>query len=161
MRTPVQALLLIPMAGIALISVTQRSSSPTAARVAIEQEVEAQALLMIQAFERGDMKAVARFYTDDARIYASGKRVEGRTEIDAFWQQVRHPHSWTMQTVDVGGSRDEPFLLVRSTLIEKWSIHADTSRSMCLMTWRRGSDGKLRIENDVYAVMGNREFSMR
>jgi len=161
MRATAQALFLIPIAGFALVTLTPRPSTPSPGRVAIEQEVEGQARLMTQAFARGDMDAVARFYADDARIYASGQRAEGRTKIDALWQAVQHPYSWTMQTVDVGGSRDEPFLLVRSTMIEKWGSHADTSRTMCLMTWRRGSDGKLRIENDVYAVMGERDFSMR
>jgi ketosteroid isomerase-like protein len=157
MRARVSALVLIPAAVLALASAGQ-STNP---RVALQQEVEAQALLMAQAFERGDMKAVARFYADDARIYASGKRVEGRTDIEEFWNEIRHPSSWLMQTVDVGGSRDEPYLMVRSTLVEKWSGHADTSRTMCLMTWRRGSDGKLKIQNDVFAVLSKREFSSR
>ena len=160
MRAPVRVLFLVPTAAIVLLSLSQRRSNPTAERVAIEREVEGQALRMMQAFERGDLKAVARFYTDDARLYTSGKRAEGRAEIDAFWQRVRHPHSWTMQTVDVGGSRDEPFILVRSTLVEKWANHADTSRTMCLMTWRREGDGELRIENDVYAVMPEGGFGM-
>lgn len=153
MRSAIQALLIIPMAGMAMLSLAEPRSTPASTPAVNRQEVEAQAQLMIQAFERGDLRAVARFYTDDARIYASGKQVEGRAAIDEFWQGIRHPYSWTMQTVDVGGGRDEPFLMVRSTLIEKWGNHADTSRTMCLMTWRRERDGKLKIENDVFAVL--------
>lgn len=161
MRASARALLIIPMAGMAMFSLVQRPASPIPLRAAIQQEVEAQVLLMTQAFERGDMKAVAQFYTDDARIYGSGSKVEGRARIDEFWQKMRHPYSWTMETVDVGGSRDEPFLLSRSTLVERWAGHTDTSRTMCLTTWRRGADGKLKIRNDVFAPIPERNVSMR
>ena len=122
-------------------------------RSQIRREVESRTRGMIQAFERGDLRAVARFYADDARIYASGTAVEGRAEIDRFWLKIRHPSSWVMETVDVGGSRDEPYQLVRSILVQKAGVHADTSLAMCLLVWRREADGLLRVRLDVFAVL--------
>ena len=137
----------------AVVVVAQVRSPGSTDRVAIQQEVEARALAMAQAFERGDLRAVAGFYADDGRIYASGTKIEGRRAIDELWLKIRHPSSWLLQTIDVGGSRDEPYLLVRSTLVEKNGVHVDSSLTMCLMTWRRGRDGILRIQNDVYGLL--------
>lgn len=141
----------IAVSGFASTAGSAQANRPSAERVAIQREVEALTLAMAQAFERGDLRAVAHFYADDARIYGSGTSAVGRREIDRFWQRIRHPKSWQMQTIDVGGSRDEPYLLVRSTLVEKAGVHADTSLVMCLLVWRREADGRLRIRLDVYA----------
>ena len=133
---------LVPLAG---------QARPVAERAAIEREVEGRTRAMVQAFERDDLAAVARFYADDARIYASGTRVEGRSAIDRFWRKIIQPVSWEMETVDVGGSRDEPYQLVRSTLVSGPRRHRDTSYAMCLLVWRRDANGELRIRLDVYA----------
>ena len=121
-------------------------------RAAIRREVESRTQAMSEAFQRGNLRAVARFYADDAKILASGTRVEGRAEIDRFWLKIRNPLAWTMETIDVGGSRDEPFQLVRSTLVERTRNHADTSFAMCLLIWKREANGQLRIRLDVYAT---------
>ena len=146
MRRSLLALLLIVLPG----SLTAQNR-PEFDRAAIQREVEGRTRAMSQAFQRGDLRTVARFYADDARLYASGTRIEGRAEIDRFWEKVRNPSSWVMETVDVGGSRDEPYQLVRSTLVERARGHADTSFTMCLLVWRREADGQLRIRLDVWA----------
>ena len=129
-------------------------------RAAIRREVEGRTQAMSEAFRRGDLRGVARFYADDARMYASGTVVEGRGEIDRFWLKVRNPLTWTMETVDVGGSRDEPYQLVRSTLVERSRGHADTSFAMCLLQWRRDESGQLRIRLDVYANYPHGNFDL-
>jgi ketosteroid isomerase-like protein len=120
-------------------------------RRAIQQETEAQTIRMTQAFKRGDLAAVARFYSDDAQMISGGTEIRGRREIDRFWGKILHPSSLQMQTLEVGGSKDEPFQLVRSILVEQAGAHADTSLTTCLLIWRRGPDGQLRIFIDMFA----------
>jgi len=129
-------------------------------RAAIRREVESRTLAMSEAYRRGDMRGVARFYADDARLYSTGTMIEGRAEIDLFWRKVRNPLTWTMETVDVGGSRDEPYQLVRSILIHGDRVHADTSFTMCLLVWRRDANGQLRIRLDVYADYSRDDFNL-
>jgi ketosteroid isomerase-like protein len=129
-------------------------------RAAIRREVDSRTRAMIEAFERGDLRTVARFYADDARIYASGTAIEGRSEIDRFWLKIRHPVSWELETIDVGGSRDEPYQLVKSTMVDGLDRHKDTSFAICLLVWRREADGTLRIRIDLYANLSEAEFEL-
>lgn len=65
-----------------------------------------------------------------------------------------------IETVDVGGSRDEPYQLVRSTLVSGSRRHRDTSYAMCLLVWRREANGELRIRLDVYANYPEGDFDL-
>lgn len=118
----------------------------------LRSEVEAQTRAMSAAFARDDMRAVARFYADDAALYHPGGIVtRGRAQLDTFWSRIEHPVSWTMTTIDVGGSRDEPHQLVASVLVQdEAGGHRTVSRTMCLFIWRRDASGRLRVHIDMY-----------
>lgn len=98
-RTPVEA---------------QNSSASLRAEIeGINRELEA-------AFNRKDMLAVARYYTDDARLVGPrGEEIRGRAAIDAYWLRIRGPKSWRLEAFDIGGSRDQAYQYGRSTLVQE------------------------------------------
>ena len=145
------ALPLMPLAG---------QARPVADRAAIEREVQGRTRAMVQAFEQGDIMAVARFYADDARIYASGTRVEGRSAIDRFRRKIHQPVSWEMETVDLGGSPGRAVSAGSFHAGIGAAAHRDTSYAMCLLVWRRDANGELRIRLDVYANFPEGDFNL-
>jgi uncharacterized protein (TIGR02246 family) len=103
------------------------------------------------AFNRKDLLAVARYYTDDARLVGPrGQEIRGRAAIDAYWLGVRGPKSWRLEAFDIGGSRDEAYQFGRSTLVQEGTAGDRTSVADFVVIWKRGSDGQLRIALDFY-----------
>jgi CubicO group peptidase (beta-lactamase class C family) len=85
---------------------------------ALRAEIQAVNDSMVAAFNRGDMLAVARFYADDARIDGErGELVQGRAAVDKYWASIRNPKSWKLDVIAVGGHRDTPYQIGRSTLV--------------------------------------------
>jgi len=132
----------------------------TTARSVLRRDLEAEARRLEQLFERGDLRAVARTYADDAQLIPpSGQRPKtGRAEIDRFWADVDDPRSWTLETLDWGGTADEAWHLVLSTMVsgrDKPRAHV----VRCLFIWRRQPDGTRRIHLDIWtaAVKGHPE----
>ena len=110
----------------------------------INRELEA-------AFNRKDMLAVARYYTDDARLVGPrGEEIRGRAAIDAYWLGIRGPKSWRLEAFDIGGSRDEAYQYGRSTLVQEGTAGDRTSVADFVVIWKRGSDGRLRMALDFY-----------
>jgi ketosteroid isomerase-like protein len=70
----------------------------------------------IESFKKGDMRAVARDYADDAAIYfPRGQKVHGRQAIDRYWLGVKGAKDWRLETIEVGGTRDAIYELGKST----------------------------------------------
>jgi ketosteroid isomerase-like protein len=106
---------------------------------------------MTEAFDRGDLTAVARFYADDARILGPGaKAVQGRKAIDAYWTGIKNGKSWKLEVLEVGGGAQDPWQLGRSTLISGAAGQERTSIVDFIVLWRRQPDGKLKIYVDMY-----------
>lgn len=60
---------------------------------------------MENAFNQGDMDAVAGFYLDDAVMLAPNQEpVRGREAIDAYWNQISHPVSWELEIIEVSAN---------------------------------------------------------
>ena len=114
----------------------------------LRAEVEQLNDSMVAAFQRGDPLAVAAHYTDDARIISSGgSAVEGRAAIDAYWKGFpSQGRTWTLDVLDVGGTRDLVYQYGRSTI-------SGGSRSQTVMwigIWRRQGDGRLKLAVDYW-----------
>jgi ketosteroid isomerase-like protein len=106
---------------------------------------------MEQAYNRGDMLAVAQYYADDALLKGPrGYEVRGRAAIDAFWRGIQNPRSWRLEALDIGGSSNEAYQFGRSTLVQSGSPTDRTSVTTFVVIWKRGADGKLRIALDFF-----------
>ena len=117
----------------------------------IRKDVEAANRAMESAFNRGDLLQVARFYADDATIMGPrGERLQGRERLDSYWTSIRDPLSWKLDVLEVGGSKDEPWQLGRSTLITGKPGQTRSSITDFIVLWRRQSDGSLKIHIDMY-----------
>jgi ketosteroid isomerase-like protein len=118
---------------------------------ALRAEIQAVNDSMVAAFNSGDMLAVARFYTDDARIDGErGELVQGRVAVDKYWTGIRNAKSWKLDVIDVGGPRDHPYQVGRSTLVTTGPNGDRTSVVEFLVIWRREPAGGLRIAVDYY-----------
>jgi ketosteroid isomerase-like protein len=85
-----------------------------------------------------------------------GMRIRGRENLDRYWQSITNPKSWRLDVFEVGGSRDEPWQLGRSTLVTTSASGQDQSSIVdFIVLWRRQSDGQLRIYIDMYPGGGS------
>jgi CubicO group peptidase (beta-lactamase class C family) len=114
-------------------------------RAALEKELNALHAEMIAAF-REQPSSVARFYTPDARIIGGGRRVSG-DQIAGYWAAMPTGATWTLEVLDFGGSRAEPWVLGRSTLQRDGGSSMVTDYVAIL---RRGADGRLRYHLDMF-----------
>lgn len=118
---------------------------------ALRAEIEGINRQLEAAFNRKDMLAVARYYTDDARLVGPrGQEIRGRAAIDAYWLSIRGPKSWRLEAFDIGGSRNEAYQFGRSTLVQEGTAGDRTSVADFVVIWKRGPDGQLRMALDFY-----------
>lgn len=125
----------------------------TGPRAALWREIRAVNDSMEAAFNRDDMKAVAAFYTDDARLAGEGGDiVEGRAAIDAYWGRLGgRGGNWRLEVFEVGGHRDLAYQRGRSHLTLRGRDGRErTSVVDFVVVWRRTPEGGLRILLDLY-----------
>src|SRR5687767_6563867 len=97
------------------VSATQlHAQEPTSIKDAIVQANRA----MVEAWHRNDPQAIARMYTDDARIIGpSGTVIEGRASIDRYWASFpMQSRTWTLDVIEAGGTRDLAYQWGRYTI---------------------------------------------
>ena len=118
---------------------------------ALRQEIDSLNRAMEQAFAKGDMAAVAKFYADDAKLMGPrGGDVSGRAAIDRYWQNIKGAKSWKLELIELGGDRNTAYQVGRSTLVTAAGGGNQTSVSRFVVIWKRQPDGKLRIALDFY-----------
>jgi ketosteroid isomerase-like protein len=139
--------LLWPVVCVVLLGAAPRAA---AAQLASRQEVEGRVAELLAAFRRNDPRGVAQMFADDASILGPGVRVVARAAIDSYWVARPRPTSWDIETLEVGGSRDQPWQHARSIRVNRTAAKADTSYTTFILVWKRGPDGKLRIYLDLY-----------
>ena len=120
-------------------------------RPALRQEVDSLNRAMEQAFARGDMMAVAKFYADDAKLMGpGGPDISGRAAIDRYWAGIKGAKSWKLELLDLGGDRTTAYQVGRSTLVTSGGAGNQTSVSRFVVIWKRQPDGSFRIALDFY-----------
>ena len=118
---------------------------------ALRQEIDSLNRAMEQAFAKGDMMAVSRFYADDAKLMGPrGSDVSGRAAVDRYWSGIKGAKSWKLEVLEVGGDRNTAYQVGRSTLVTTGAAGDQTSVSRFVVIWKRQSDGRLRIALDFY-----------
>lgn len=118
---------------------------------ALRREVEALNREMEAAFNRGDLKAVAAFYTDNAVVRTPRQvAAQGRAAIDSYFIRIRNPKRWTLDVYGVSAPEgtDLVYETGMSTLVS--GSPAVTSRVQFALVWKRQSNGQLRIILDYY-----------
>ena len=117
----------------------------------LRHEIQAVNDSMVAAFNAGKLLAVARFYADDARVDGEkGAVVQGRAALDKYWTDIRNAKSWKLEVIEVGGPRDHPWQIGRSTLVQSSPQGDQTSVVEFLAIWRRDGGGGLRMVVDYY-----------
>lgn len=126
--------------------------APNPASNPLKAEVDSLHDAMVAAFKR-DPPSVARFYTDDATIIGMGMQRRGRAEVDGYWSQGIGATDWTLQALEVGGTREAPWVLGRSTLVGQSGRRMITDYIGILA---RGADGRLRYRIDLFTPSAQR-----
>ena len=68
----------------------------------LDEQIKQQNKLMEEAFNSGDLKAVAEFYLDDAYLLSPGGTVvTGRENIDAYWKGIQNPVKWELEVIEI------------------------------------------------------------
>ena len=136
-----------PPAGTAVAQFIRGLLAPVAQANPLKAEIDSLHSAMVAAY-RADPASVARFYTDDAQVIGMGMHSSGRAEVERYWGQSPSGGDWTLQTLEVGGTRDAPWLLGRSTLVGQGGRRMVTDYMAVLA---RGADGKLRYRIDLFS----------
>lgn len=117
----------------------------------LRREIDSLNAAMMAAFRRGDLRAVARFYADDARIVGPRRSVTaGREAIDRYWTGVAGAKSWKLEVVDVGGSRDDAYQVGVSSLTTVRDGAEATYTTDFVVIWKRQPNGEMKIALDLY-----------
>ena len=124
----------------------QTSTDPAA----IRREVEALNRQMEAAVTRGDLKAAAAFYADNAVVRTPRQVVaQGRAAIDRYFTGISNAKSWKLDVYGVTlGSNNTVYETGMSTLVHGSPEH--TSKVEFLVVWERQRNGSLKIVLDYY-----------
>ena len=146
------SLLLVATGAPELAAQQIRTVANQPARTLLARDLEARITALERAFARGNMTVVAGYYADNAQmIPPSGHRpYVGRAEITRFWREIEHPVAWELETLDFGGTADEAWQLVRSSMVQGTGQNPKPHVVRCLFIWRRQPDGSHRIHLDIW-----------
>lgn len=120
-----------------------------AAQEPVRRQVDSLHAAMVAAFSASPA-STAKFYTDDAAILGGGVRVIGRAAVDGYWNGIGASSTWKLETLDVGGPANAPWVHGRSTL----QTRDQTSITDFIGLLQRGPDGQLRFRVDAYTSTG-------
>ena len=149
---PVLTLVLAVAVAPQLTAQQLRTVASTSGRALLARDLEARITALERAFARGNMTVVAGYYADNAQMISpSGHRPHvGRAQITRFWRKIEHPVSWDLETLDFGGTADEAWQLVRSSMVQGTGANLKPHVVRCLLVWRRQPDGSHRIHLDIW-----------
>jgi len=131
----------------------QAGATDTAALRKIAEDLNRK---QIEAFNKGDMLGVAKFYADDATIYyphyptRQGRQIRGREEINKYWLAVKKPKEWKLEVHEVGGTPEAIWVIGRTTLTHVVDGKDSTYAADFVVIWKRQPDGSYRIHTDMY-----------
>ncbi len=104
-----------------------------------------------QAFNHGDAAAVARCYTQNARVLPpNGEPVTGRAAIEGFWRAVmgRGVATVTLETVELVDQEDTAYEVGQYTVTGAAGQQVD--RGKYVVIWQRGL-GEWLLHRDIWS----------
>ena len=139
------------LGGLLVLGALACHSAPAAPAPAWRGEIEGRVRELEQRYRSGNLLGVADLYTDDGEIVdASGQRVRGRSELDAYWSAIEEPLDWRLVTHTLRGSEAIAYQTGTSTLSMRRDGALQTFVTDFLVVWRREPDGEWKIELDLY-----------
>ena len=119
--------------------------------------IEKQAVAFSEAFARGDFKALAAMYTEDALVLPpEGEIVTGAPAIEAFWKGVRDSgvKGATLIVTDVSSSGDMAAEVGKAVLTIKPPNQPELSQTVkYLVVWKRQKGGTWKLYRDIWNAM--------
>lgn len=105
------------------------------------------------ALVRGDAAAIAKMYTETAKLYPPGRVVSGRPAIERYFTPAPNrtvlDHALELEEVEVFGDR-----AIESGVWKSSTRRGDddpiTRSERYLLIWKKGSDGRWRIDKDFW-----------
>jgi len=120
----------------------------------VEQVFKDNTKKFVEAFDRGDVVALADFYTEDAKVLPPNmEMVNGKQAIQAFWENARERgvRSINLETVEVGFDGDLAYERGVSTVnIQPEGAQATTVRGKYLVILKRQTDGSWKLAVDIW-----------
>ena len=126
-----------------------RTVASSSARAMLARDLEARvtALERVRAREHDGSRGTLRVQCPDvpAEWASADRRAGGDHPL-----QIEHPVSWELETLDYGGTADEAWQLVRSSMVEGAGRNLKPHVVRCLLIWRRQPGGSHRIHLDIW-----------
>ena len=118
-----------------------------------EAAIRAAAAAFSEAFEQGDTVALGQLYTPNALLLAPSDTVRGRADIRRWFRPReggnRFEHALETADLDIYGD----VAIDRGHWSQTFTGEDGTERTVSgvyLVTWRRGADGRWRMEYDMW-----------
>jgi uncharacterized protein (TIGR02246 family) len=129
-------------------------SPPAQGQDAVRVAIEKRAAEFSAAFNRGDVKAVAAMYTEDAiALPPDADIVRGRTAIEKLWTDAMASgmKSITFTVLDVQSSGDLAVETGRAAIgLQPAGKPVTTQTGKYVVVWQRGADGQWRLLRDIW-----------
>ena len=143
--------LLAVIAALFTVMKIQASLTADAATAAAAEIIAANNAAFSRAYVKGDARAVASLYSEDARLHPPGRVVEGREAIERFFtsgpkRKVLH-HSLETESLEIRGDTAIETGVWKST-VKVGDGDPSTSSDRYLLVWQRKPDGRWLIEQD-------------
>jgi uncharacterized protein (TIGR02246 family) len=128
--------------------------APAQAQDAVRVAIEKQAADFAAAFNRGDAKAVAAMYTEDAiALPPDADLVRGRAAIEKLWTEAMASGMKTLAftVLDVQSSGNLAVETGRAMIgLQPPGQPMTTQAGKYVVVWQRGADGQWRLLRDIW-----------
>ncbi|NNE66470.1 MAG: DUF4440 domain-containing protein [Pyrinomonadaceae bacterium] len=118
-----------------------------------EAEINKASGAFSSAYVRGDVDAIRELYTEDGVILPPGRTIRGKKKIGNYFaprpNRVNISHSMKSSELKIDGD----IAIDIGMWHNKWKIgdaEAQSASGQYLVVWRRGSDGRWRIQYDIW-----------
>lgn len=119
--------------------------------------IEKQGAAFSEAFNRGDVAAVAAMYSDDAIVLPpDGDMVQGRSAIEALWKGARDSgvRAVAFTVLDVRSSRNLAVEVGKAELTIQPANQPESSQTIkYVVVWKRQKAGTWKLFRDIWNSM--------